>query len=196
MTQFRETLPQQVQAFVPADHDQPIRLWASDESRFGLHTIRRRRITARGIKPLGRHQHRFENLWIFGAVEPSTGAGHFMEFRQLNTVAMQQFLDDFARTYPESLNIIVLDNAASHRAKTLRIPDNVRLLFQPPYAPEVNPCERVWQHLKAAIAWELFADLDQLRYRVCDIVTAWTDQQLQSLTSYPFFTAAANATSL
>lgn len=193
---FRETLPQQVQALIPAATNQSIRLWASDESRFGLHTIRGRLITARGVKPIAPHQHRFENTWIFGAVEPATGAGHFMEFRQLNTETMQQFLDDFAQTYADSLNIIVLDNAASHRARALRIPTNVRLLFQPPYAPEVNPCERVWQHIKAALKWMCFGDLDTLRYHLYDLVTAYSDQQLQSLTSYPFFLAAANAISL
>ncbi|PSO55069.1 MAG: hypothetical protein BRC40_01860 [Cyanobacteria bacterium QH_8_48_120] len=30
----------------------------------------------------------------------------------------------------------------------MTVPDNVVLLFQPPYCPEVNPIERVWQELK------------------------------------------------
>ena len=185
-----------LQAAIPENLAQPVRVWAGDESRFGLHTIRRRRITSCGVKPIGIHQHRFENSWVFGAIEPKSGASHFMEFSQLNTGTIQQFLDDFAQTYAESLNVLLLDNAACHRATALRIPPNVVVLFQPPYAPEVNPCERVWQALKSAIAWEYVADLDALRQRLADVVAAHTDESLCSLTSYPYFVAAVNALSL
>src|SRR3712207_8535688 len=50
-------------------------------------------------------------------------------------------------------NVLLLDNARSHTAKRLRVPENVILLFQPPYAPEVNPVERVWEDLKQDLAW-------------------------------------------
>jgi len=178
---------------IPPDPQRPVRVWASDESRFGLHTIHRRRITGRGVKPIGIHQHRFENTWMFGAVEPLTGAGHFMEFPTLNAAMIQHFLDDLGRTYADSLNILLVDNARSHTAQSLVLPANVRLVFQPPYSPEVNPCERVWQAFKTAIAWEPFANLDALRQRLVTVVHSHTDAMLQSLTSYPYFMAAVNA---
>lgn len=196
MIQFQTDFAEQVRAAIPADNQQPIRVWASDESRFGLHTIRRRRITARGSKPIGVYQHRFENTWVFGAVEPATGASHFMEFPRLDAAMVQQFLDDFARTNPEHLHVILMDNARSHTAKTLVVPANVVLIFQPPYSPEVNPCERVWQAIKAAIAWEPFATLDALRQRLITVFQAYTTTMLQSLTGYPYFVAAVHALSL
>ena len=109
---------------------------------------------------------------------------------------VQRFLDDFAQAYPKSLNLILLDTASTHRAKALVLPPNVVLVFQPPYSPEVNPCERVWQALKTAIAWEPFADLDALRQRLVDVFRTYTDTMLQSLTGYPYFVAAVNALSL
>ena len=181
---------------IPTANQQPIRVWASDESRFGLHTVHRRRITVRSIKPIGIHQHRFETIWAFGAVEPISGASHFMEFPTLTTAMVQRFLDAFAQAYPESLNLILMDNASTHRAKALVLPPNVVLVFQPPYSPEVNPCERVWQALKTAIAWEPFADLDALRQRLVAVFRSYTDTLLQSLTGYPYFVAAVNALSL
>ncbi|PSO63482.1 MAG: hypothetical protein BRC36_08095 [Cyanobacteria bacterium QH_2_48_84] len=47
--------------------------------------------------------------------------------------------------HPEELHLIQVDNAKAHSAQTLTVPDNVILLFQPPYCPELNPIERVWQ---------------------------------------------------
>ena len=173
-----------------------MRVWACDESRFGLHTVHRRRITARAIKPIGMHQHRFENTWAFGAVEPRSGASHFMEFPTLTTMMVQRFLNDFAQTYPDTLNLILLDNSRTHTAKALVLPPNVVLVFQPPYSPEVNPCERVWQALKTAIAWESFADLNTLRQRLVAVFRSHTSTMLQSLTGYPYFVEAVNALSL
>ncbi len=193
MTDFKTDFVTHLRDAIPAENQQPVRVWASDESRVGLHTVHRRRITAYGIKPIGIHQHRFENTWVFGAVEPISGASHFMEFPTLNAAMVQRFLDDFAGTYPDSLNLILMDNSSTHRAKALVIPSNVVLVFQPPYSPEVNPCERVWQAIKTAIAWEPFADLDALRQRLVDVFRSYTDTMLQSLTGYPYFVNAVNA---
>lgn len=187
------TLLPRLQQVIPSDNQRPVRVWASDESRFGLHTIRRRRITRRGITPIGLHQHRFENTWAFGAVEPRSGARHVMEFPTLNTVMMQQFLAHFAATYAESLNVVIVDNARSHTAKTLIIPANVVLVFQPPYSPEVNPCERVWQAIKARLAWDVSPTLADLRQRLVAVFRTYSDAHIQSLTSYPYILDAANA---
>ncbi|MEG4092702.1 hypothetical protein [Microcoleus sp. Pol12B4] len=58
-----------------------VRYWSEDESRMGLHTIQRRKLTGRGIKPQGKVQGDFIYLWLYGAVEPLTGEGLFYELR-------------------------------------------------------------------------------------------------------------------
>ena len=71
-----------------------------------------------------------------------------------------------------------MDNGRPHTAKKLQIPDNIILLFQPPYSPRhakrgkrasasgrspcLNPIERLWQALKQDLKWELFSHLDEL----------------------------------
>jgi hypothetical protein len=52
-----------------------MRYWSQDESRMGLHTIQRRKLTGYGIKPQGKVQWDFTYLWLYGAVEPLTGEG-------------------------------------------------------------------------------------------------------------------------
>jgi len=166
-----------------------------DESRIGLQTIRRRRITACGTKPVGSFQYCFENFYLYGAVAPSCGDGYFFGLPQLNAAHFQIFLDAFACARPHMLNVLLVDNSRAHTATELQVPANVILLFQPPYAPEVNPAERVWQALKDELAWQCFADLAALQARVVDIVQQWDAELLRALTAYPFIMDAINALS-
>ena len=53
-----------------------INLYFEDESRFGLLTVLPRMITAKGIKPVAPFQHRFDNLYLFGAFSPAPLPGH------------------------------------------------------------------------------------------------------------------------
>jgi transposase len=187
---FKQECAARIQAAIPQINQRPITIWASDESRFGLHTVRRRRITARGTKPIGIHQHEFKNFWIYGAVAPATGASHFLELPTLNGAMFQRFLDDFAQTHPDTLHVLLVDNAKSHKAKDLRLPENVVLVFQPPYSPEVNPCERVWEAFKAELAWQCFPDVDGLRQYLVSVLAQFDPSQLQSLTHYPYLIKA------
>lgn len=193
MTTFQSTFVEQLQAVLPADNKRRVQVWAYDESRFGLHTIRRRRITACGIKPVCRTQHRFDNFWLYGAIAPKDGDAFFVGIPRMHADYMQIFLDMLAQAHPATLNVLLLDNSRCHKAAKLRIPANIVLLFQPPYCPEVNPAERVWQALKDALGWQCFASLEELQAEVVRLVTDYTAPTLQSLTAYPYIIHAINA---
>lgn len=79
-----------------------------------------------------------------------------------------------------------MDNGLFHKAKRLCIPSNVILLFQPPYSPQLNPIERLWEHLKRDLKWQLFDDLKQLQDKVDELIHALTPQQVASITGYGF----------
>ncbi len=166
-----------------------------DESRLGLQTVRRRRLTARGTKPVGTCQHRFENFYLYGAIAPRSGDGYFLGLPTLKADLFQVFLDAFATARPDTLKVLLVDNRRCHTATDLVVPPNVVLLFQPPYAPELNPAERVWEALKDELAWGCFADLAALQARVVAIVQTWDAAMLRSLTAYPFIMDAINALS-
>ena len=118
-----------------------------------------------------------------------------MGLPKLTSDLFQVFLDAFATARPETLNVLLVDNSRCHTATDLVVPANVVLLFQPPYAPEVNPAERVWQVLKDELAWQCFADVSALQARVVEIVRGWEAELLRSLTAYPYIMAAINALS-
>ncbi len=193
MTSFQATFAEQLAAKLPVEREKPVEVWAYDESRLGLHTIRRRRITARGTKPVGQLQQRFVNCYLYGAIAPASGDGFFLGLPKFNAAHFQRFLDEFARARPHTLNVLLLDNSRCHTAQELRIPANVVLLFQEPYAPELNPAERVWEHLKTALAWRCFANLEELQAEIVRVVTDYDAETLHSLTAYPYIMHAINA---
>ena len=168
----------------------PLRYWSQDESRFGLKTITRRVLTALGVKPIGPVQWKYQAFYLYGAVEPLKGDSFFLEFSHLDADCFQLFLDQFSQAYPHSLNILQLDNGRFHLAKKLQIPDNVVLLFQPPYSPDVNPIERVWQFMKDKLRWLNLKSLEELRRTVDEIIQSVTPNQLASLTSFDFILTA------
>jgi hypothetical protein len=75
----------------------------------------------------------------------------------------------------------------------LCIPENVRLVWLPPYNPELNPIERVWRDLKDQLAWQQFTDVAAQQVYVADVLCAYNAPTLQSLTAYPYFIEAVNA---
>jgi transposase len=178
---------------LPPSAERLVRIFCQDESRFGLLPIQRRRITMTGVKPLGAVQYGFENFYVYGAVEPTTGESFFLELPYLNSVNFQIFLNEFSHSYQETLNIILMDNGSCHTANSLVIPDNVVCLFLPPYSPELNPIERLWQDVKEQLAWVVAAALEELEDRVEMIITQYSKAAIRSLTSYPYFVHAVNA---
>ncbi len=181
-----------LEAKLPAARTKPVVVWADDESRLGLHTIRRRRITARGTKPVGHLQQRFANFYLYGAIAPASGASFFLGLPTCKADQVQRFVDEFARARRDTLNVLLLDNSCCHTAHELRIPENIVLLLQEPYAPELNPAERVWEHLKTALAWRCFANLEDLQAEIVRLVADYDHATLHSLTAYPYIIDAIN----
>ena len=77
---------------------------------------------------------------------------------------MQVFLDRFAASLPASVHAaLLLDGAGWHIADKLAVPAKISLIFLPPYAPELNPVERLWLFLRERfLSLRLFPDLDAI----------------------------------
>lgn len=164
----------------------PWRYWCQDESRFGLKTIERRRITARGVQPIGIQQWVFQTLWLYGAVEPKTGESFFWEFSHLDSVCFEHYLHLFSETYAECMNVVQVDQSGAHTALSLTVPDNVILLFQPSYAPQLNPIERLWRWLKDQLAWRVWLDRSELVQELEFYVRQLSRSVVSSLTGWDF----------
>ena len=121
-----------------------IRWFVQDEARIGQQGTLTRVWARTGSRPSAVRQTEYEWVYLWAAVEPATGVSAAMITPTVDTALMQQFLAGLSGTLaPDEHAVLVLDQAGWHVAKALRVPDNLTLLFLPPYSPELNPAERL-----------------------------------------------------
>jgi transposase len=133
-------------------------------------------LTARGIKPICPFQQVFKSTYLFGAFSPINGASFLMEMPNCDSINFQIFINELSKEFNQDVyNILVLDNGAFHKAKKLIIPENIGLIFLPPYSPELNPAENMWAQYKRA-----FTNLFCLTLKD---VSQFIDQFTQKLTT-------------
>jgi len=128
--------------------DRPVRLMFQDEARFGRMVRPRRCWAPAPLRPVINNGYERQFIYVYGAVSPLEGQLDWRLCREMNTVRMGEFLAQVSQAHPTDLIVMVLDGASSHKAKDLVIPENIRLLALPPYAPELNPQEHVWDELR------------------------------------------------
>lgn len=61
---------------------------------------------------------------------------------------MQLFFDRIVNRYPNDNIVMVFDGVRWRRSTAFSLLDNLRLLFLPPYSPELNLQERRWDELR------------------------------------------------
>lgn len=184
---FREGLPDKLKTLASERYVENIRVLTQDESRLGLMPIIRRRITAKGVKPIQRVEFQFESYYLYGAVEPLTGEAFYLEMPGFNSSCFQIYLDELSQYFKEYFLIILTDNASVHKAKKLIIPDNMVFLPFPAYCPELNPIERLWQYIKSRIDYTLIKTMEDLKLNVADILKReCTESVVASLTGYSY----------
>jgi len=129
-------------------------------------------------------------FYLYGVVEPLTGASFFWEFTHLDGDCFQVFINQLSESFPESLNLVQLDNGSFHKAQQLEWPENIIPIFQPPHSPELNPIERLWQQLKRQLRWKNFESLQQLQQRLEKLLDGLGLEQIRSLCSWEFIISA------
>ena len=164
-----------------------VNIYFQDESRFGLLTVQRRILTIRGVKPLMPYQHKFKNFYLFGAFSPITGMHFTLELPKCNSDCFQLYLDEFSQSNPDEFKIVFLDNGAFHKAKDLKIPYNIELVFLPPYSPELNPAEKMWRYFKDRIANQIFKTLDDLSSRLSELIIELKNETIISMTAFEYY---------
>lgn len=158
-----------------------------DESRFGLHSIQRRCLTAKGIKPVVRYQHSFKNFYLYGAYSPVNGDGFTIEFPYCNTDCFEQYLQLLSLHKPTEFKILLVDNATFHKAKRLKIPENIALLFQPPYSPELNPAEMMWRYFKDRLGNMIHKTIEDLSLNLGELIRKVNAETIKSITGWELY---------
>ena len=109
-----------------------------------------------------------------------------LELPACNADLFQLFLNEFSLQNPDELKLIVLDNGAFHKAQKLVIPENIVLIFLPPYSPELNPAEKIWAKFKRDFTNRLFHTLDSLEKYLCELSSSLQRSEVISITSFSY----------
>ena len=123
----------------------------ADEARFGRMNRPRPCWAPRGVRPSVAAQLIREYIYLYGAVSPKDGRCAYLIMPTSNTDCFRAFLDALAKKFASEDILLVLDGAPNHRCGSLAVPSNISLLFLPPYAPELNPQENIWDEIREKI---------------------------------------------
>ncbi len=119
-----------------------------DEGRFGLLGDPRRCWAPKGVRPVVGARLVRQYTYAFSAVSPHDGAMDSLVLPFVNAETMSMFLALVASRHPNDFIVMVMDRAGWHIAEALEVPVNMRIVFLPPYSPELNPAEHIWKALR------------------------------------------------
>lgn len=125
-----------------------VRIFFQDEGRFGRISDRRRCWGPLPRRPEVGQQVIREYIYSLAAVCPWDGQLSTLVMPWVDAEIMSIFLAHTAKLFPEDYCLMFLDGAGWHRANELKVPPNIRLLQLPPYSPELNPVEHLWDYLR------------------------------------------------
>ncbi len=125
-----------------------LRIMFEDEARFGRISDPRCCWAPKGTRPAVPLQLVREYTYAYAAVSPLDGVLESLILPDVDTDSMSLFLSIVSERHPDEAILMFMDQAGWHKAKALVVPPNIRLLNLPPYSPELNPPEHLWDEIR------------------------------------------------
>lgn len=143
----------------PYLQDEHWEVFASDEVRIILEAITRRAWLKRGERTVVKVDRKREYQNYLGLLNQKTFRCHSYELAWQKQEEILKALEQFLKAYPDKKICIIWDNARFHKGKLIQealrkggLLERVHLIALPPYAPDYNPIEQVWNTVKAKLA--------------------------------------------
>ena len=151
-------------------------IFFEDEARVGQQGTLTRIWTKKGTRTRLTRQGQFLYAYIWGFVCPQRDLGFSYIFPSCDTEIMNVLLSELSKIVsPGKHAVIVLDNAAWHKSKGIKLPPNISILPLPPYSPELNPVEQIWEQLRQqSLANRAFSDYKDIENACIDAWNAFT----------------------
>ncbi len=173
-----KTLKKNLQNVIKKDEE----LWFFDESRFGTHSKIGHGWFRTGIRTPVKIKLGYKNFYLYSAANPKTGKEFTLLLPNVNINCMNIFLKEFSKTIKQRKVLIVMDGAGWHKSDKLKYPENIRILIQPAYSPELNPIEKLWQYIKDhTIKNKIYKTLPDLENQVCKFVRTLNPEIIRSI---------------
>jgi transposase len=149
-------------------------LYFFDEARFGTHSKIGYGWFKKGVRTSVQIKLGFQNFYVYSAVNVMSGKDFSLIMPKVNTAVMNVFLDKMSQNLGYKEAIVFMDCAGWHKSKALIIPRNIQVKYLPPYSPELNPVEKLWQYLKShTIKNKIYDSLDELEDAVCKFIKSF-----------------------
>ncbi len=145
----------------------PVEIWFQDEARVGQKGSLSYVWGPVGSRPPMVRDNRHDTAYIFGAICPARAIGAAIITPTANTECMNLHLAEIGTQVASgSIAALICDGAGWHqRSSEIKLPENVVLLPLPPYAPELNPMENVWEYLRgnklSAGVWNGYEEIQE-----------------------------------
>ena len=166
-----------------------LRIMFVDEARFGRMNRIRPCWAPIGTRPEVAAQLIREYIYLYGAVSPKDGTCVYLIMPISNTACFQVFLEVLARKFARQDILLVLDGAPNHRCSDLAVPNNITLLYLPPYSPELNPKEILWDEIREKV-FKNYAlkSMDAVRAKLKQAILyiERNPKLVRSITSFPY----------
>ena len=102
---------------------------------------------------------------------------------------MTYFLHHVRQEYADDFILVVYDGAPCHSPGALDVPDNMMLVTLPPYSPELNPSENIWDDMREKFFRNLvFDSMEAVENRLCEAMIHYFNNPdtVKSITAFPW----------
>jgi putative transposase len=168
--------------------------WYEDEMRNGTRSNNKKRWTLKGIRPLYPIRIGYEYLYLYVSINPVLGQMFALFLPDLTGQMFQIFLNEFSKSLGDREIILIVDNGGCHKSAELSIPRNIGFQYLPPYCPELNPVERLFEELRKETSNEVFDNLDQVEQALASTLSKYFNnpQLVSNLTLFPYIRKSLN----
>jgi transposase len=158
-TLISERIAEIQQEIKPFLEDPSWEIFASDEARMELEAFTRKAWLKRGERTIVKVERKREAQSYLGLLNQKNFRCHLYELSWQNQEEILKALKRFLKKYPKKKICIIWDNAKFHKGKEIRkslgkgqLLQRAHLINLPPYAPDRNPIEHVWNTAKSSMA--------------------------------------------
>ena len=129
--------------------EKKVRVMFQDEARFGRIDNPKSCWAQKGVRPATHKQIIREYTYLYGAFSPQDGRMDSLILPWMDTNCMNLFLAEVSRRHSDEIILMVMGGAPCHNeGEKLKLPDNIYPLKLPPYSPQLNPAENMWDEIR------------------------------------------------
>jgi transposase len=122
-------------------------------------------------------QQRYEWFYAFAALECTQGSMEVAYWNGVELPVTLKFLEQIAASEPGAEHVVIYDGAGFHpKAGMHTLPEHVHVIPLPPYSPELNPVENLWDLMRDEVCNQAFQQLSDLEDRLTTALQSYRQQ--------------------